>query len=179
MEDGGVDTTVIKSRQHKMGQMADFPSLLASSVFDSWCTSNWISDHGLMNLVNTTLFYKYVDPGLKMSIYGSVLNSCFYISLGLMFWIHPATYIYVQKDSKQIKFSSTSKPSRLKKVALYKILWTITQFYSITILNKLSLLCKMRSWGFTRNGSQKSNRWLTIDYLSSTWSCVCVNQCLC
>ena len=34
MEDGGVYTTVIESRQHKMGQMADFPPLLASSVFD-------------------------------------------------------------------------------------------------------------------------------------------------
>ena len=34
MEDGGVDTTVIESRQHKMGRMADFPSLLASLVFD-------------------------------------------------------------------------------------------------------------------------------------------------
>ena len=35
MEDGGVDTTVIESWQHKMGQMADFLPLLASSVFDS------------------------------------------------------------------------------------------------------------------------------------------------
>ena len=34
MEDGGVDTTVIESWQHKMGQMADFLPLLASSVFD-------------------------------------------------------------------------------------------------------------------------------------------------
>ena len=34
MEDGGVDTTVIDSRQHKMGQTADFPPLLASLVFD-------------------------------------------------------------------------------------------------------------------------------------------------
>ena len=34
MEDGRVDTTVIDSRQHKMSQMADFPPLLASSVFD-------------------------------------------------------------------------------------------------------------------------------------------------
>ena len=33
MEDGGVDTTVINSRQHKIGQMADLPTLLASSVF--------------------------------------------------------------------------------------------------------------------------------------------------
>ena len=35
MEDGGVDSNVIESWQHKMGQMADFPPLLASSVFDS------------------------------------------------------------------------------------------------------------------------------------------------
>ena len=34
MEHIGVDTTVIDSRQHKMGQMADFPPHLASSVFD-------------------------------------------------------------------------------------------------------------------------------------------------
>ena len=34
MEDGGVDNTVIDSWQHKVGGMADFPSLLASSVFD-------------------------------------------------------------------------------------------------------------------------------------------------
>jgi hypothetical protein len=33
MEDGGVDTTVIESRQHKMGQMPDLPPLLAFSVF--------------------------------------------------------------------------------------------------------------------------------------------------
>ena len=34
MENGGVDTTVIDSRQHQMGLMADFPPLLPSSVFD-------------------------------------------------------------------------------------------------------------------------------------------------
>ena len=34
MEDGGVDTTGIDSWQHKMGRMADFPPLLASSVFE-------------------------------------------------------------------------------------------------------------------------------------------------
>ena len=34
MEDGGVVTTVMYGRQHKMGQMVDFPLLLASSVFD-------------------------------------------------------------------------------------------------------------------------------------------------
>ena len=33
MDDGGVDTKVIESRQYKMGWMADFPPLLASSVF--------------------------------------------------------------------------------------------------------------------------------------------------
>ena len=34
MENGGVDTTVINGWQHKIGQMADFPPLLTSSVFD-------------------------------------------------------------------------------------------------------------------------------------------------
>ena len=34
MEDGGVDTSIIESSQQKMGQMAEFPPLLASSVFD-------------------------------------------------------------------------------------------------------------------------------------------------
>ena len=34
MEDGGVDTTVIDRRQHKIGQMADFPPILASLIFD-------------------------------------------------------------------------------------------------------------------------------------------------
>ena len=29
MEDEGIDTTVIESQQHKMGQMTDFPPLLA------------------------------------------------------------------------------------------------------------------------------------------------------
>jgi biopolymer transport protein ExbB/TolQ len=29
-----------------------------------------------MNLVNATLFEKYVDPSLKVSIYGFLLNSC-------------------------------------------------------------------------------------------------------
>ena len=33
MEDGGVETTVKESWQHKMGQMPDFPPLLAFSVF--------------------------------------------------------------------------------------------------------------------------------------------------
>ena len=30
VEDGGVDTTVIKSQQHQLGQMADFHPLLIS-----------------------------------------------------------------------------------------------------------------------------------------------------
>ena len=34
MEDGGVDTTVIESQQCKRGGMAEFPPLLALSVFD-------------------------------------------------------------------------------------------------------------------------------------------------
>ena len=34
MEDGGVDTTVIDSREHNMGRMADFSPLVASPVFD-------------------------------------------------------------------------------------------------------------------------------------------------
>ena len=32
MEDGGVDKTVIDCGQNQLGQMADFPLLLASSV---------------------------------------------------------------------------------------------------------------------------------------------------
>ena len=34
MDNGGVNTTVSDTRLHWMGQMADFPPLLASSVFD-------------------------------------------------------------------------------------------------------------------------------------------------
>ena len=34
MENGGVDTNVIDRGQQKLGQMANFPSLLATSVFD-------------------------------------------------------------------------------------------------------------------------------------------------
>jgi hypothetical protein len=34
MENGGVDTADVNSRQHKMGQKADFPPLKASSIFD-------------------------------------------------------------------------------------------------------------------------------------------------
>ena len=62
MEDGGVDTTVIESWQHKMGQMADFLPLLASSVFDVPQIESQTMGHPLMNLVNTTLFKKCVDP---------------------------------------------------------------------------------------------------------------------
>ena len=35
MEDGGVDTAAIDSRQLEMDQMANSPPFLASSVFDS------------------------------------------------------------------------------------------------------------------------------------------------
>ena len=67
MEDGGVDTTILESRQHKMGQMADFPPLLASSIFDLYKhkspqIKSQIMRHTLMNLVHTTLSKKYVDP---------------------------------------------------------------------------------------------------------------------
>ena len=47
MEDGGVDRTVIDCWQHQLGQMVDIPPLLTILV---------------MNLANTTLFEKYVDP---------------------------------------------------------------------------------------------------------------------
>ena len=61
VEDGRVDATVIISQQHKTGQMADNPPLLASVVFDlqkhnvpqiKYQTMR----HTLMNPVNTTLF---------------------------------------------------------------------------------------------------------------------------
>ena len=62
MENGGVDR-----RQHKMGRMAEFPPLLASSIFDLYKhetpqIKSQVMRHTLMNLVNTTLFKKYVDP---------------------------------------------------------------------------------------------------------------------
>ena len=65
MEYGRVDTTIID----KMGQMADFTPLLASSIFDLYKqeTPQIKSEtmcHTLMNLVNMTLFKKYVDPYL-------------------------------------------------------------------------------------------------------------------
>ena len=63
MKDGGVDTTVIESRKHKMSQMADISLLFASSGFD--LTKHDVPQikshnmrHALMNLVNTTLFEK-------------------------------------------------------------------------------------------------------------------------
>ena len=83
MEDGVVDTIIIENWQHKIGWMADFPPLLASSVFDLKKhdvpqIKSQIMRHTLMNLVNTTLFKKICRP---MSIYGSVLDSCVYTSL--------------------------------------------------------------------------------------------------
>ena len=58
MEDGGVDTTVIDRRQHKMGQMAGFPPLIASSILDLYkqetpTIKSQTIQHTLMNLVNT------------------------------------------------------------------------------------------------------------------------------
>ena len=65
MEDGGVDSKVIESRQPKVGWMADIFPLLASSVFDLWKhdvpqIKYQTMRHALMNLVNTTLSKKYV-----------------------------------------------------------------------------------------------------------------------
>ena len=67
MENVGVDTIVRARRHHKMGQMADFPPLLASLIFDLYKQEtpqikSQTMRHTLMNLVNTTLFKKYVDP---------------------------------------------------------------------------------------------------------------------
>jgi hypothetical protein len=67
MEDGGVDATVIECRQHLLGQMADFLSFITFSVSDLKrhnvpqikCQT---MRHTLMNLLNTALFEKYVDP---------------------------------------------------------------------------------------------------------------------
>ena len=61
MEDGVVDTIVLESRQHKMGWMANFPPLLASSFFDFkkhdvLQIKSQILWHALINLVNKTLF---------------------------------------------------------------------------------------------------------------------------
>ena len=52
MEDGGVDTTVIDSRQHKMGQMADFPPLLASSI-SKFCKYDTQMAYTLMQFYNS------------------------------------------------------------------------------------------------------------------------------
>ena len=67
MEDGGVETTVKDRRYRKMGQMADLPPLLASSIIDLYKhdtpqVKSQTKRPTLMNLVNTTLFEKYVDP---------------------------------------------------------------------------------------------------------------------
>ena len=56
MENGGVDTTVIDRPQHKMGQMADFPPLLASTIFDMYKQEtsqikSQIMRHTLMNFI--------------------------------------------------------------------------------------------------------------------------------
>ena len=67
MENGGVDTTVIDSRQHQMGLMADFPPLLPSSVFDlskqdvHQIKSQTIQ-HALMNLVDKLFLKKTCGP---------------------------------------------------------------------------------------------------------------------
>ena len=50
-----------------MGQMADFPPLLASLIFDLYKQEtpqikSQTNRHTLMNLFKTTLFKKYVDP---------------------------------------------------------------------------------------------------------------------
>ena len=67
MEDGGVETTVKDRRQRKMGQMADFPPLLASSIIDLYKhdtpqIKSQTMRPTLINLVNTTFFEKYVHP---------------------------------------------------------------------------------------------------------------------
>ena len=67
MEDGGVDTTVVDRRQHKMGQMADYPPLLASLIFDLYKQEtpkikSQAMRHTLVNLVTQFYFKKYVDP---------------------------------------------------------------------------------------------------------------------
>ena len=67
MEDGDVDRTVLDCWQHQLGQMADFPPLLTLLVFDllrldAPQIKSQTMRHTLMNLVNTTLFEKYVDP---------------------------------------------------------------------------------------------------------------------
>ena len=61
MENEGVDNIVRDRRHHKMGQMADFPPLLASLIFDLYKqeTPQIKSEtmcHTLMNLVNTNMW---------------------------------------------------------------------------------------------------------------------------
>ena len=50
-------------------------------------------------LFNTTLYEKYVDPYLKVSIYGSVLNPCIYHPV--VFPLNPiiATLFYYEKNT--------------------------------------------------------------------------------
>ena len=79
MEDGGVDTIVIESRQHKMAEWQTFLFfyLLQFFYFKKHYVPQLKSQtmrHALVNLLNTTLLKKYVDPLLKLSIYGSVPN---------------------------------------------------------------------------------------------------------
>ena len=62
-----VDTTVMDRWQHMMGQMTDIPPLLASSIFDLYKQATpkikaQAMRHTLMNLVDTILFKKYLDP---------------------------------------------------------------------------------------------------------------------
>ena len=58
MEDGGVDTTVIDSRQHKMGRMADFPPPIIFDLKNHNVPQikSQTQRQALMNLVSTTLF---------------------------------------------------------------------------------------------------------------------------
>ena len=67
MEDVGVDTTVIGSRQHKMGQMANFSPLLASSVFDLKFR------YSEKTTKVCHIFHFYLT--LLSSVYGTVQNS--------------------------------------------------------------------------------------------------------
>ena len=60
MEDGGVDRTVIDCWQHQLGQMEDFPPFKLC-YFLTYKIKSQTMRHALMNLVNTTLFEKYVD----------------------------------------------------------------------------------------------------------------------
>ena len=62
MEDGGVDRTVIDCWQNQLGQMADFSSPLTFLNFNVYKIKSQTMRHTQMNLVNTTLFEKYLDP---------------------------------------------------------------------------------------------------------------------